>query len=121
MAHSWQVREHPDETFSAADLVTLQSEPVPEKTVWRLDRITFEGDKTTSGGNTRARLVIIRGSTKRAIFEQDGPSADTLYRDPDPIELAAGERLGLEWDEAQAATRLQLNLYGRAFSVAPDG
>lgn len=98
--------------FASAALVTLYSDTVPADEVWCIQRLSFEGNKATSGGNTRARYYADRSGARTPIGEQDAPAADTLYWDKDPFWLRPGERLALEWDQAQASTTLKMYLRG---------
>lgn len=107
-------RDHKRQTFADAGLATLYSERVPEGQIWRIERWAYEADKATSGGNTRARVYVDGHGAKMYASEQDAPAADTLYWNDEPITLWPGERLALEWDQAQAATVVQMYLHGVA-------
>ncbi len=107
-------RDHKRQNFADAALATLYSNEVPPGQIWHIERWAYEGDKITSGGNTRARMYVDGHGAKMYVDEQDAPAADTLYKGVDPLTLWPGERLALEWDQAQAATILQMYLHGVA-------
>ena len=98
--------------FSSAGLASLRSDIVPPDELWCIQHFSFEGDLATSGGNTRARYYADRDGVKTPLGEQDAPSADTLYWDRDIFWLYPGDKLLLEWDQAQAATTLKMWLRG---------
>jgi len=106
------LRERYKKLIADAGLASLPSNKVPEGQTWHITRLAFEGSSVTSGGNTRARYYIDGHGDKLYLGEQDAPAADTLYKDPDPIDLLPGESLVLEWDQAQASTTLQMQLTG---------
>lgn len=112
MTHSRQLRLPLVQDFASAGLQTLFTRYVPGGQTWHVQRVTYEGDKTTSGGSTRARLYITGRGQTVYLDEQDAPAANTLYKLPEPFTLLTGERLALEWDEGQATTRLKMALIG---------
>lgn len=97
---------------AAAGLATLYSDTVPADEIWCIQWLAFEGNLATSGGNTRARYYADRFGVKTYLGEQSPPAADKLYWDTDGIYLHPGERLALEWDQAQNATTLKMWLRG---------
>ena len=110
--HLGGLRERVKQAFASAGLATIQSHLVPENEVWVVQRLTLEGDKATSGGNTRARVYINTHGDKLYLTEQDAPAADTLYELVEPFRLYPRERIAAEWDQAQAATTLILVMVG---------
>ncbi len=98
--------------FASAGLQTLFSRYVPAGQVWHIERVTFEGDKATSSGETRARLYITERGQTVYLHEQDGPTAKALYEITEPFTMIEGERLALEWDQGQATTRLKMGIIG---------
>ncbi len=101
----------------SAALHTIYSDRVGSGRAECFQQISWEIDKATSGGNTRARLYIEGHGYKHFIEEQDTPAADTLYTYSEPLYLFEGERLALEIDEAQNATKVQLFGTGYWFSI----
>ena len=99
-------------TVAAAGLATVRTDPVPPGTEWMCERIVFEGSSATSGGNTRARVYVGGHGPKYYLFEQDAPTADTLYWEDDHNRLYPGEWLALEWDQAQVSAQLILQVTG---------
>lgn len=98
-----------DQHYASAGLQTLKSDIVPGKVIWCLESIAWEISKATSGGNTRCRLFIDRGASDKFYFEEQlTPVANWLYTYDDNVYLYGGERLGLEIDQAQAATVAKL-------------
>lgn len=112
--HEWPLREAPFVELTAAGLGVLRSTIVPEGQIWRVDYLSAEGDKATSGGNDRARVYIDSVASKLYMLEQITPAAGSLYWEHGPWELWAGERLVMEWDEALANTVLRLYFWGVA-------
>lgn len=100
------------ELIASAGLATLYSATVPPDEVWCIQRFSFEGNLATASGNTRARYYADRSGARTPLGEQDAPVADTLYWDKDPFWLRPGERLALEWDQAQASTTLKMWIRG---------
>ena len=98
--------------FASAGLQTLYSDIVPPDQIWCVQRLAFEGNLATSGGNTRARYYADRSGVRQPLAEQDAPVADTLYWDADPFWLCPGDKLALEWDQGQASTTLKMHLRG---------
>ncbi len=96
----------------AAGLATLRSNQVEPDTIWRIERLSFEGDTVTSSGNTRARVYIDGHGYKLHIAEQRAPGADVLYWIPNAFSVLPGERVALEWDQAQADTVLEMHMIG---------
>jgi hypothetical protein len=113
------LRRNPHDVV-AAGLQVLYSEHVPQGQEWRIERLAYEGDTATSSGETRARVYIDGHGYNHYLHEQDGPTADALYVITEPFTLAAGERAALEWDEAQADTRLRMYLTGHFRFVDKD-
>ena len=118
--HRGGLRERTKELFASSGLATIRSRQVPQDEIWVVEHLTLEGDKTTSGGNTRARVYIDTHGDKLYLTEQDAPAADTLYELHDPFRLYQGERIAAEWDQAQAATTLILVVVGQRL-FAPEG
>ena len=108
MATKNALRLHEVKTVSAAGLATIQSEVVPHDQVWCIQRLTIEGSLVPSGGNTRCRLYIDGHGYKHYLSEQDAPVAGALYWYDDPVWLIPGERIAVDWDQAQADTTLEL-------------
>ena len=102
-------------TISSAGLADVKSDRVKQGKIYCLQVTTWEIDKATSGGNTRCRLFIDGHGYKHYFGEQDGPSANTLYWWKEPIWLVPGEALGLEVDQAQASTAV--NMYATGYWV----
>jgi len=98
----------------------LYSERVREGELVCVQRLAWEIDKATSGGNTRVRIYIDRDGARWVIAEQDGPTADTIYTVVDPFWLTPGERIALEIDQAQASTLAQMWATGY-FTDFPEG
>lgn len=99
-------------TFLAAGLATLPAEQVPPDTIWCVQRLTFEGSMVTALGNLRARVYIAGHGYNLYLAEQLAPAANVLYWMTDDFWLIPGERVCLEWDQAQAGTVLQMHLIG---------
>lgn len=99
---------HEEEKAAAAALLTVKSRVVPPDQIWCIQRYAYEGSAVTSGGNTRARAYRGGHGYNHYLSEKDGPSADALYCDPDPIWLHPGEQLCLEWDQASINTIIKL-------------
>jgi len=112
MAKKNALRLHNSKTFASAGLVTLETDPTPDNMTYCLQRMAWEINKATSGGNTRARLYIKGHGYKHNLAEQDAPVADARYWDADPIWLVPGESLALDIDQAQAATVASLDCTG---------
>lgn len=112
MAKKSALRIHLHKTFASAGLATLETDPTPDGMTYCIQRGAWEISKTTSGGNTRARLYIKGHGPKIYLSEQDAPVADTLYWDADPVWLVPGESLALDIDEAQADTVAKLDATG---------
>ena len=98
--------------FPAAGLATLSAEQVPHDTIWCIQRLTFEGSLATALGNTRARVYIAGHGYNLYLAEQVNPAANNLYWMIENYWLIPGERVCLEWDQAQAGTVLQMHLIG---------
>ncbi|KKN37953.1 hypothetical protein LCGC14_0758400 [marine sediment metagenome] len=106
------LRLRPSKGFGLAGLQTLRSTIVPPGIRWCLESIAWEISKATSGGNTRCRLYIDRGNEKQFLDEQLNPVDNWLYTRNENDWLYPGERLALEIDEGQAATKATLNATG---------
>ena len=98
-------------TTSAA-LYTLASDAVPASQFWCLEKIAWEIDKVTSGGNTRCRLYIDTAAYKDILEEQQSPAANNLYTYAEKTYLYPGERLALDVDQAQNTTIVELTARG---------
>jgi len=109
------IRIHVVGNIASAGLGTIQSDRVPEGEWWCVCRTEYEGNKTTSGGNTRARIYIGGHGPKFYLREQQSPSANNLYQVVNEFDLAPGEWVALEWDEAQADTDLNMYIIGRRY------
>ena len=103
-------------TTSAA-LFTLASDAVLPGEVWCLQKVAWEIDKVTSGGNTRCRLYVDTAGYKDNLEEQQSPAADNLYTYAEQTYLYPGERLDLDVDQAQNATTVELNARGYTQSM----
>lgn len=112
MAAKNGLRDRITETIASAGLAVVKGKPVPAGRIYCYQRIAWEIDKATSGGNTRCRLLVDGHGYNHYLSEQDGPTAAVLYWDADPIWLHPGERLGLEVDQAQASTVVQIYATG---------
>lgn len=120
MAKKYALRLREKKTFASAGLATVYSDTVPPDQLWCIQLLSVEGNLTTSGGNTRARVYIDGHGYKHYVAEQDGPSADTLYWRAEPFWMIPGERIAVEWDQAQAATTVELLAMGY-FVEAEEG
>lgn len=98
--------------ISGAGLAAVKGDLVPAGKIYCYQRIAWEIDKATSGGNTRCRLYIDGRGYNHYLSEQDGPTAAALYWDADPVWLHPGEKLALEVDQAQATTTVQIYATG---------
>ena len=107
-------------TNTGAGLAYLYSERVREGELVCVQRLAWEIDKATSGGNTRVRIYIDRDGARWVIAEEDWPIADTIYTVVAPFWLVPGERICIEIDEAQASTQAQLWATGY-FTDFPEG
>ena len=112
MPHKKQLRITSHTTVSAAGIQEFYGPYVRYGQVWGVQRFTWETDKATSGGNTRARVYIDRMGVRFPIAEQDAPAADTLYSIVDPFYLVEGERIMIELDQGQATTTVESHLVG---------
>jgi len=111
------VRIHVVDTIASAGLGTISTSRVPPGERWLIERTEYEGDKTTSGGNTRCRVYIGGHGPKFYVKEQDGPSADKLYQIANEYSIYPGEWITLEWDEAQADTILNMYIIGKRYQL----
>ena len=107
-------------TNSEAGLAYLYSEWARERELVCIQRLAWEINKATSGGNTRVRVYIDRAGVRWPIDEQAGPTASALYTLVDPFWLVPGERICLEIDEAQASTLAKMWAMGY-FTDFPEG
>lgn len=98
--------------YTSAGVQRLESDPVESVKRLCVQHAIYQGDKAAAGGNNRARLYIDRTGTRRYIAEQGFPLGGKLYALRDPFWVEPRERVGLEWDQAQANTRLDLLLVG---------
>lgn len=98
--------------FADAGHQHLRSDYVPQGKIWCIQRAAWAGDVATSGGETCARTYIESGAITLYIKEQDNPTANVFYTDPDPVYLVAGQRYGLEFDHGAASTTLKMVLLG---------
>ena len=121
MPHKNQLRITSHEVISSAGVQRFYTPYVRDGQVWEVRRFTWETDKATSGGNTRARIYIDRGGILFPIAEQDAPAADTLYSIVDPFFLIEGERLVVELDQGQAATTVESHIIGFEEQFANPG
>ena len=112
MGQKHALRERAKEEFSTAGLQTLKSERVDPEKIYRVEQVTWEIDKTTSGGNTRVRLFIDGHGYNHYLEEQDGPTANQLYTYSEPFSLIPGESLAIEIDQGQADTTAEMHLTG---------
>jgi len=115
--HPYRGRAGP--TPFVAGLAVLQSEPVAWNTIRCVQRLAFEGSLVTLGGNTRVRVYIDRHGYNHYLAEQAAPAANTLYWMTDDIFLIPGERLCVEWDQAQAGTVLEMFMIGYWHDIDP--
>lgn len=106
------LRDRAGEKISSAGEYELKLERVERGKIVCYQRISWEIDKATSGGNTRCRLVIKGHGFDIPLAEQDAPAADTLYWFKENTWLYAGERIALIIDQAQAATQAEMNAIG---------
>ena len=86
---------------------------VPEGEVWVLDHVAAE-DETTAF--TEIRVGILRAGTFVPLEDQESPAAGVLYTIPDPIRLAAGERLRARFVGSTSADVLKV--YANGYAVA---
>jgi hypothetical protein len=103
----------PEQVFASAGLQTLYGDKVSGKQVWCLESVAWEISKATSGGNTRCRLYIDRGSgDKHYLDETLVPVATWLYTWSGSVSLYEGERIALEIDQGQASTEAKMDVTG---------
>ncbi len=112
MAKKYALRIRKKKTFASAGLATVYSDIVPPDQLWCIQLLSVEGSSVTSGGNTRCRAYIDGHGYKHWLAEQDGPSAATLYWRAEPFWMVPGERLVVEWDEAQAGAVIEVQAMG---------
>ena len=112
MAKKEGLRDRTSEKVSSAGLYRLKLEQVEAGKINCYQRISWEIDKATSGGNTRCRLVIEGGGADIPLSEQDAPAADTLYWYKETTWTYPGERIVLVIDHAQADTLAEINAIG---------
>lgn len=112
MPHKKQLRITAHEVISGAGVQRFNTPQVRDGQVWGVQRFTWETNKATSGGNTRARVYIERSGIFFPIAEQDAPAADTLYSIVDPFYMVEGERLVVELDQGQATTTVESHIIG---------
>lgn len=112
MARKSALRERAKKTTGSAGLVSVYTELVKPGKIYCVQQLAWTVDKTMSGGNTRVRLYIDGHGYNHLLEEQDAPVADTIYSYSEPVWLVPGERLGLELDQAQATTTVEIILTG---------
>ena len=112
MAKKYALRLREKKAFASAGLATVYSSIVPPDQLWCIQLLSVEGNLTTSGGNTRCRVHINGHGYKHYIAEQDAPALSTLYWRAESFWMIPGERIAAEWDEAQAATTVELLAMG---------
>lgn len=112
MAKKYAFRLREKKTFASAGLATVYSDIVPSGQLWCIQLLSAEGSSTTSGGNTRCRAYIDGHGYKHWLAEQDAPALATLYWRAESFWMIPGERIAVDWDEAQAATTVELQAMG---------
>ena len=112
MAKKSPLRDRTKLLISDAGEYELELERVEASKLNCYQRISWEIDKATSGGNTRCRLVIKGHGYYIPLSEQDAPAADTLYWYKESTWLYPGERIALIVDQAQASTIAEMNAIG---------
>lgn len=121
MAHQWRFRFPLAQEFTSAGLSVLRGQQVPDGQEWLVTYHSFEANKATSGGNTRARAFVERGTEKIPYTEQKSPAADRLYWDDVPIPMFPGDRFAVEWDNAQINTVAKAVYSGIATRIEEGG
>ena len=112
MAKKYALRLREKKTFASAGLATVYSDIVPLDQLWCIQLLSVEEDKTTLLGNTRCRVYIEGHGYEHWLAEQDGPAAATLYWRAEPFWVIPGERIAVDWDNAQAATTVEMQAMG---------
>jgi hypothetical protein len=112
MAKKSPLRDRKAELIASAGVARVRLERTePDKLVC-YQRISWEIDKATSGGNTRCRLVIEGRGYDLPIAEQSVPTAGVLYWYEESVWLVPGEKICLIVDQAQASTNADLHGIG---------
>lgn len=99
-------------TTGDAGVIYFETDQVTEHQIWCLEQIAWEIDKSLSGGNLRARIYIKTGGYNHYLEEEPAVVADTLYTYTEKPYIHEGEVFGLELDQAQASTKIQLFITG---------